>query len=133
MVSLASIFSIIGLAIVASILAVFLSEGRLPVIGLLVTITAGILIFLQILPQLSQVLQLFNGLASKVNINTYYFGTILKIIGIAYIAEFGAQICRDAGQGAIALKVEFAAKIGIILLAMPIMAAIIQAVLRLLS
>lgn len=133
MVSLASIFSIIGLAVVASILAVFLSEGRLPVIGLLVTITAGILIFLQILPQLSQVLQLFNGLAAKVNINAYYFTTILKIIGIAYIAEFGAQVCRDAGQGAIALKVEFAAKIGIILLAMPIMAAIIQSVLRLLS
>jgi len=32
-------------------------------------------------------------------------------VGIAYIAEFGAEVCRDAGEGAIASKVELAGKL----------------------
>ncbi len=71
-------------------------------------------------------------LASDANINLVYVETILKIIGIAYIAEFGAQITRDAGQSAIAAKIELAGKIIIITIAIPILKVIIETVLRLL-
>ncbi|MGQ0512778.1 SpoIIIAC/SpoIIIAD family protein, partial [Bacillus sp. D-CC] len=50
-------------------------------------------------------------------VSTY---TLLTIIGIAYIAEFGAQITKDAGQGAIASKIELAGKILILVMAIPI-------------
>jgi stage III sporulation protein AD len=58
--------------------------------------------------------------------------TVLKIMGIAYIAEFGAQVCRDAGEGSTATKIEFAAKILVMVLALPIIVAILESVLRLL-
>lgn len=70
-------------------------------------------------------------LAAKANINTVYLQTVLKIIGIAYIAEFGAQIAKDAGQGAIASKIELAGKIIIVVMAVPIITVIIETIIQL--
>ncbi len=71
-------------------------------------------------------------LADNANINLVYVQTILKIIGIAYIAEFGAQIAKDAGQGAIASKIELAGKVLIMIMAIPIISVIIETVIGLL-
>ncbi|MNJ03061.1 Stage III sporulation protein AC/AD protein family protein [compost metagenome] len=60
-----------------------------------------------------------------------YLKTVLKIIGIAYIAEFGAQIVRDAGQESIASKIELAGKVLILVLAIPIISIIIETVMKL--
>ena len=56
---------------------------------------------------------------------------MLKIIGIAYIAEFGAQIARDADQGAIAQKIELAGKVLIVVMAIPIFNVLIETVISL--
>ena len=58
--------------------------------------------------------------------------TILKIIGIAYIAEFGAQITKDAGQGAIASKIELGGKVLILSMAIPILTVIIETIISML-
>jgi stage III sporulation protein AD len=71
-------------------------------------------------------------IAMNANVNMVYVETILKIIGIAYIAEFGAQITKDAGQGAIASKIELAGKILIMVMAIPILTVIIETIIRLL-
>lgn len=71
-------------------------------------------------------------LAMQANIDMIYLETILKIIGIAYIAEFGAQITKDAGQNSIAAKIELAGKILIMVMAIPIIGAIIETVIHLL-
>ncbi|MBM7660889.1 stage III sporulation protein AD [Bacillus mesophilus] len=71
-------------------------------------------------------------IAVNANVNLMYVETILKIIGIAYIAEFGAQITRDAGQGAIASKIELGGKILIMAMAIPILTVIIETILGLL-
>jgi stage III sporulation protein AD len=71
-------------------------------------------------------------LALRANINMMYVETILKIIGIAYIAEFGAQITKDAGQGAIAAKIEMAGKVLIMIMAIPILTVIIETIIELL-
>jgi stage III sporulation protein AD len=59
-----------------------------------------------------------------------YFTSVLKITGIAYISEFGAEICRDAGEGAIASKIEMAGKVIIIALAIPVITSLIDLVLK---
>lgn len=71
-------------------------------------------------------------LATNANLNMVYVETILKIIGIAYIAEFGAQITRDAGQGSIASKIELAGKILILVMAIPILTVLIETIIELL-
>ena len=123
----------IVLALIATIIAVFLMESRMKTASLLVMIAAGCLIFLRLLPSLSLLFDSFSTLSERAGVSSDYLSLLLKIIGLAYLAEFGAQLCRDAGEGAAALKIEFAAKITILLLALPLIASVIQAVLRLLD
>lgn len=70
-------------------------------------------------------------MAKNTNVNTIYISTILKIIGIAYIAEFASHISKDAGQGALAAKVELAGKILILAMAIPILTVLIETVINL--
>lgn len=126
------LFPIIILAIIATIIIVFLQDSKLPAFGPIIGVLVGVIIFLQILPKIVHIINVFTELASRANLNNFYLATILKIIGVSYIAEFGAQVCRDAGQGAIATKVEFTAKILVMVLAVPIIVAILESVVRLL-
>ena len=68
--------------------------------------------------------------AARAEIRPMYFTAVLKITGIAYITEFGAEICRDAGEGAIAAKIEMAGKVIIVVLAIPVISSLIDLVLK---
>lgn len=92
----------------------------------------GAFIFLFLIDEIAQMIALISELAENANIHIVYLQTILKIIGIAYIAEFGAQIAKDAGQGSIASKIELAGKIFILVLAIPIIKAVIEMIIALL-
>src|SRR5690625_2984304 len=94
----------------------------------LMLITA-IIIFLAIIQRISIIFEMIESLGEKANIEDVYLQTILKIIGIAYIAELGASITRDAGLGSVAAKIELAGKIFILVLAVPIITAVIEAIL----
>jgi stage III sporulation protein AD len=124
------IMQIVGIGIVTAVLAVTIRQNK-PEIAMTVSIAAGIIIFLLVLGKIGSVLDVLKELASRADLNTIYLATILKIIAIAYIAEFGAQICRDAGEGALAVKIEFAAKVLVLILAVPIVVAVLQALLKL--
>jgi len=119
------IFQIIGLALVATVIALLLKAHR-PEMALQVSLVTGIIIFLVILGKITAVVDLLNSYAEKVNIDMVYINTLLKIVGIAYIAEFGAEVCRDAGEGAIASKVELAGKVIIVVMAVPIITSLLD-------
>jgi len=124
------ILQIVGIGIVATILIVVLRQYR-PEMALQLSLAVGAIIFLLILGKIAVILGLLEQLASRANINMAYLETILKIIGIAYIAEFGAQICRDAGEGAIATKVELGGKVLIMVMAFPIMMVVLESIIEL--
>jgi len=124
------ILQIVGFGLVASILIVLLKNQR-PEIALQLGLAAGVIIFLLVATKIKVVIDVLNDLATHAGVDSFYLATVLKIVGIAYIAEFGAQVCRDAGEGAIATKVEFAAKILVMVLALPIIVAIMESVIRL--
>jgi stage III sporulation protein AD len=122
------IFQIVALALVAVVLSVILKKDR-PEIAVQISIVVGISIFLLLIFKISAVLSLLREIASKINIDSVYLIPILKIAGIAYITTFGAEVCRDAGEGAIASKVEFAGKILIMVLAVPVLMAVLETML----
>lgn len=125
------IIKIVGLGLVATILVVIIKQQR-PELAVQLSIVVGAVIFTMMLGKINSVISLLQEMARRSNISLLYMETILKIIGVAYIAEFGAQICRDAGEGAIASKVEFAAKVIVIVLAIPVIAAVFDYLLKLL-
>lgn len=124
------ILQIVGLAIVAAIFAIILKQDK-PEFALQISILTGIIIFILVLSKITAVIRVIQGLANKAEIDAVYLNTILKIIAVSYITEFGAQVCRDAGSSAIAGKVEFAGKIIILVLAVPIIIALMDLVLGL--
>ncbi|MFA5882158.1 MAG: stage III sporulation protein AD [Eubacteriales bacterium] len=124
------IIKIVGLCLVATVLIVIIKQQR-PELAVQLSIVVGAVIFTMMLGKINSVITLMQQLAQKSNINILYMGIILKIVGVAYIAEFGAQICRDAGEGAIASKIEFAAKVIVIVLAVPVIAAVFDSLLKL--
>ncbi|MFZ5966261.1 MAG: stage III sporulation protein AD [Bacillota bacterium] len=124
------IFKIVGIGIVATILSLMLKEEK-PEISLQISIVTGLIIFIFIVTRLASVLEVLNLFARKIDIDLVYITTIFKIVGIAYVTEFGAQICRDADAGAIASKIELAGKVLIMILAIPILLALLNLIVRL--
>lgn len=123
------IMKIVMVGIIATVLAVILREER-PEIAVVISIVTGLVIFVFIITKLNSVMSVLKYFAAKANIDVLYFSTILKVIAIAYITEFGAQICRDAGEGAIASKVELAGKVLIMVIAIPILAALMDIMIK---
>lgn len=123
------IFQIVGLALVAAVLSVLLRNQK-PELAIQLSIVTGIVIFSMMIFKISAVVTLLQDLAMKVNIDFIYLNTILKIIGIAYITTFSSEICRDAGESSIASKIEFAGKILIMILAVPILMAVLEIILK---
>ncbi len=124
------IIQIVGLGFIVTLLILIIRSQR-PEIAVQISITLATVIFLLVLAKIEVVLNLFRDLADKASVSQMYLNTILKIIGIAYITEFGAQVCRDAGEGAIAGKIEFAGKVLVMVLAVPIIALVLETIVRL--
>ena len=119
------IIQIVGLGIVAAVIIVILRVQK-PEMAVQISIVTGVVIFLLLASKLSGVLELLESYADRANINTVYFTTVLKIVGIAYIAEFGAEVCRDAGESSIASKIELGGKVIIVVLAVPIVTSLLD-------
>ena len=95
-------------------------------------LAAGAVILLRLFPIFQAVWEDLSQIGGEWGTDFGYLELLLKIIAVAYVAEFGAQFCRDAGQGGTALKVELAAKLCVIVLALPIFGAVTSSVLSLL-
>ena len=125
------IIQIVGLGLIATFLDPRHQRTK-PVFAFLLATFVGIVIFLSLIGKIADVLHVLQNLASRARVNSFFLETILKIIGIAYIAEFGAQVTRDAGQGSIASKIELAGKILIMVMAIPVITVIIETVIQIL-
>ncbi|QCX32705.1 stage III sporulation protein AD [Caloramator sp. E03] len=123
------IIQIVIIGIISTIIVVLLKDER-PEIAMELSLIAGIIIFLMMISRITVVIQALQQIAAKVNIEFTYINIVLKIIAIAYIASFGIEICKDAGQTSIAGKIEMAGKILIIALAIPILMAVMDMVLK---
>lgn len=124
------IWQIVGFALIVTVIAAVLKTMKQEV-ALQLTILAGVTIFILILDKIKVIIDLLQNLADQANISSYYLIIVLKIVGIAYLAEFGAEICKDAGEGALAVKIQVAAKIAVLILAIPIIVAILESLVRL--
>jgi stage III sporulation protein AD len=123
------ILQIVGIGIIAATLSIVLKQQK-PEIALYISIATGIILLLLVVSKLTAVVNILERMARQANLDAMYLSTILKVIGIAYIAEFGAQICKDAGEGSIASKIELGGKIIILALTVPILAALMEVILQ---
>jgi len=122
---------VVAMAVVGTVLILVIRQEK-PELAVQVSVAAGLIIFVLITWKVVEVLNVLERLAVRADLNMVFLGTLLRILGIAYIAEFGTQICKDAGESALAFKVEMAGKVMILILAVPIITTILDTVSRLL-
>lgn len=120
-----NIIKIVILGIVATIFIVLLKPNR-PEIATVLAVGAGIIITISVLDELFEIVYTFYDIADLTGIDKGIFSTILKIIGIGYLTEFANGICVDSGAKSIGEKLQFAGKIVILLISLPILENLIQ-------
>jgi len=125
------IMQIVAVGIISTVLALVV-KSRLPEIGIMVSIIGGILIFFMLMPYLINVLNVIQNLSTNINTNMEHIPIVFRILGIAYIAEFGTQICKDAGESAIASKIELGGKVIIMVVSAPIILSFLNLIVTML-
>lgn len=118
-----------GFAIIAAIFIILIRQSR-PDIAQLLSITIGIIIVVYLLGYLKMIIDLLTDMALEAEVSPLFLRTLFRVIGVAYLAEFGAQACRDVGEGGIAGKIEFAGKIIILIMAIPILVSVMESIIN---
>ncbi len=113
----------------ASALGVLLLRQVKPELAVVVGLVGTILIFLMVVSGLTQIVSSINGIVAQTGMATQLFSSILKIVGIGYLCEIAASICQESGAKAVADMVILGGKIIIMVLAIPIIQALVDVVL----
>ncbi|WP_294348528.1 stage III sporulation protein AD [uncultured Clostridium sp.] len=123
------IIKVISFVLIALFLYLFFKDKRSD-ISVLLMLAAGILVFIFCIDQIAEIINFLKNISEKAGIDIVYLGIVLKILAIAYLASFASEICKDAGASSLASKVEFAGKIFILVLAIPILMAVLDSILQ---
>ena len=127
----AEVVKIASAAVVTCFLAVLLKQYKSEY-AIAVAVCGGILIFVLTVPNISQTFVDLKSFADRTGIGREMILPALKAVGIAYITAYTAELCRDAGENALAAKVEMAGKIIMLSIALPVAAAMFDAIERIL-
>jgi stage III sporulation protein AD len=119
------IIKIAGVAL-TGVIAVSMVKGFKPELAIYVVIATVIIIFGLAVDRLKVVFEFLQTIYDQLTYGKTFFPIIMKVLAVAYLADFTAQICKDSGENAIAGKVELAGKIVIFYLATPILLSIIE-------
>lgn len=118
----------IGLVGVAgALLAIQFKNGKSEY-GIYLSVAVSIFIFLNIIGRLEIILETLRTIGEMITIDRAYIGTLLKMVGITYAAEFSAGICKDAGYQTVASQIEIFSKLTILALGMPILLALLETI-----
>ena len=126
-----TIFQIVAVGIMGAVLSITIKKQS-PEVALLITITASVLIFLMVLPMITEAVGIINHIGGLADGQAAYVGLALRVVGVAYMAELGASVCKDAGESAIATKIDLAGRVIIMVMALPIVMDILNIITRLL-
>jgi stage III sporulation protein AD len=119
-----------GLAVAAAILCMVVRQQQ-PELARLCALAAGAMLLLAALENITQVQAAFARIADLSGLHEGYLSLLLKVLGIAYVAEFAAQTCADVGEVGLAMKVGLCGKLTIFALAAPMLLSLLEMILEL--
>ncbi|MCD8241692.1 MAG: stage III sporulation protein AD [Lachnospiraceae bacterium] len=88
----------------------------------------SLLIFLNLTGQLSLIMDTLTEIQKSLPLNIGYLQTLMKIIGITYIAEFASDLCKDAGYQTIAGQIQMSGTLQVLAVSMPILSALLDTI-----
>lgn len=121
------ILRVAALAAAGVTLAVFLKQIR-PEYALYISLATCVVILILASGRLSYVFEMVEKLQSYIPVDSVYLTALMKMVGITYVGQFASGLCRDAGYSAVASQIELFAKISILALSMPVLAALLETI-----
>lgn len=103
-------------------------KGQKAEYGIYMSVAVCVFLFACITERLEIFIQTVEQISSYIDLNAGYLSTMLKMIGITYIAEFSSGICRDAGYQTIAAQIEIFCRLTILVLGMPVLLALLDTI-----
>lgn len=119
------IFAVCALALLTSVICIFIKQYK-PEFGAITVIASTVMILSFAAKYAGALISTYFGLAESVGVDSDIFEVLIKSLGITYLTVFTAELCRDFGQNSLAVKVETAGKISVIILATPMIVNIIK-------
>lgn len=118
-------FQIAAIGLAGTLLSLAVRSYR-PEFSVYISITCGIILFMTVIAQFSDILSVVSDVFSRSGYANSYFPVLLKILAIAYLTDLISQVCRDAGENGIASKTEMAGKIFILYVSLPVFTSILS-------
>lgn len=120
------------LGVVCVLFAVQLKQEKSE-IGIYLCVFLSVLIFINALDHLKLLVETIHEIGNYIHIDASYITTLIKMLGITYLAEFSSGLCKDAGYQAIGVQIEMFGKITILVLSLPILIALLRTIREFLS
>lgn len=120
------------LGVAGVLLAIQFKSGKAEY-GIYISIALSLAIFYGVFGQLRYLTELIRDIENYIEIDHSYITTLLKMLGITYIADFSSAICKDAGYQAIAAQIEIFGKLTVMVLSMPVLYALLNTIREFLS
>lgn len=117
--------SVIGIA--GIILAILVKEVK-PEYSFYVTVAAGVTVLFFAAGKLTDLFGSLLEIQEYIPIETTYMNLLLKMVGITYVGQFSAGICKDAGYSSVAGQIELFAKLSVLAISMPILTALLETI-----
>lgn len=115
------------IGVVGALLAIQFKSGKSEY-SIYISMTVSLLIFFFILSKMGIFIELIKKVGTYINLNNAYIVILLKMLGITYVSEFSAAICKDAGYQSIAGQIEIAAKLFILGLGVPVLSSLLDVI-----
>lgn len=125
------IVQVIGVGLIALVIVMTLKQNK-PEFVIYIELIAGVIILSLCFDKITVVVNYVYEISSRVKLSHRFIGIMLKITGIAILAEFATSICIDAGEKAIASKIEIGSKVLIVTTSLPIISSLLEIVLKIL-
>lgn len=115
------------IGVLGALLAIQFKGGKTEY-GIYMGVAVSIFLFACIVDRLEMFVNTVEEIRRYITIDTGYISTMLKMIGITYIAEFSSGICKDAGYQTIAAQIEIFSKLTILAMGLPVLLALFETV-----
>nr|WP_296040977.1 SpoIIIAC/SpoIIIAD family protein [uncultured Blautia sp.] len=116
----------ISLLGICGVILGFLLKGTGPEYAGFITMGIGIMILGLAVGKLEYLFQSVSQLKDMLPVSQEYFATLIKMIGVTYIGQFSAGICKDAGHQSTAAQIELFCKLSVMVLSMPVLMALLN-------
>lgn len=121
------IVQIAVVGVMGALLAVQFKNGKSEY-GIFISVVLSVFVFFCILGRVEVILSVIRKISQTIGSKSSYLILLLKMLGVAYVAEFASSICKDAGYQTIASQIEIFSKITILALSMPVLQALLETI-----